>query len=415
MLPNIHSFDPELYSAMSSELDRQRNSLELIASENFISIRVMEAMGSWLNNKYSEGYPGRRYYGGNQYIDMIETLAIERAKKLFNAEHANVQPHAGTQANMAAYMALLKPGQKILSIELPQGGHLSHGSPVNFSGMLYSFVFYGLDKETERIDPDNVRKVAEREKPDLILCGYSAYPRQFPFEEFGEIAHELDVPCMADVAHIAGLIAGGVHPNPFPHCDVVTTTTHKTLRGPKGAIILSKERYAQRIDKAVFPGSQGGPFDQMIAAKAVAFKEAMQPSFKEYAKKIVKNAKALAARLMEHGFRLVSGGTDTHLVLVDLRPKHITGREAEIILEKVDISVNRNMIPGDPQKPWITSGIRLGTPALTTRGLKENDMEYIADLINKTIIHRDDNETLSHIKEEVHELCKLHPLYPEIR
>ncbi len=410
----LDAADPELANAMGLELGRQRNSLELIASENFISLAVMEAMGSWLNNKYSEGYPGKRYYGGNQFIDMSENLAIERAKRLFNAEHVNVQPHAGTQANMEAYFATIKLGDKILSIDLPQGGHLSHGSPVSFSGQFYRIASYSLDPETETIDMDHVRKRAEEEKPQLLLCGYSAYPRTVDFKEFGEIAKDVGAIAMADIAHIAGLIAGGAHPQPFPHMDIVTTTTHKTLRGPKGAMIMCKESLASAVDKAVFPGMQGGPFEQMIAAKAVAFGEALKPEFKGYASQVVKNAKALADELMSLGYRLVSGGTDNHLMLVDLRKKGITGRDAERLLEGVDISTNRNMVPNDPQKPWIASGIRLGTPALTTRGMRESEMREIARLIDAAIANRGDSKKLAAIRESVHGLCAEFPLYPEL-
>lgn len=406
--------DPELAKAMSLELERQRNSIELIASENFVSMPVMEAMGSWLNNKYSEGYPGKRYYGGNQFIDMSENLAIDRAKQLFDAEHVNVQAHAGSQANMEAYFATIKLGDKILSIDLPKGGHLTHGSPVNFSGQFYKIASYDLDPETEQIDMDHVRKRAEEEKPQLLLCGYSAYPRLVDFKEFGEIAKDVGAVAMADIAHIAGLIAGGQHPNACPHMDIVTTTTHKTLRGPKGALIMCKEALAKDVDKAVFPGMQGGPFEHMIAARAVAFGEALKPEFKDYAAQVVKNAQALADEMMALGYRLVSGGTDNHLMLVDLKAKDITGRDAEQLLEKIDISVNRNMIPNDPQKPWIASGIRLGTPAMTTRGMKESEMKEIAHLIDSAIANKTDETKLTSLKEEVHAMCAKHPLYPEI-
>ncbi|MCK4327274.1 MAG: serine hydroxymethyltransferase [Candidatus Diapherotrites archaeon] len=410
----LRSLDPELAEAMGLELERQRQSIELIASENFVSVAVMEAMGSWLNNKYSEGYPGKRYYGGNQFIDMSENLAIERAKKLFNADHANVQPHAGSQANMEIYFATIKLGDKILSLDLPKGGHLTHGSPVNFSGQFYKIASYNLDSETEQIDMDHVRKRAEEEKPQLLLCGYTVYPRIVDFKEFGEIAKDVGAVAMADVAHIAGLIAGGAHPQPLPHMDVVMTTTHKTLRGPKGAMILCKEGLAKAVDKAVFPGLQGGPIENMIAAKAVAFGEALRPEFKDYAKQVVANAKVLAGEMMALGYRLVSGGTDNHLMLVDLQEKGVTGREAEQLLEKIDISVNRNMIPNDPQKPWVASGIRLGTPAMTTRGLKESEMKEIARLIDTAIANKGDEAKLASLKEEVHALTGKFPLYPEI-
>jgi len=410
----LSAADPELSKIMMLELERQRNSLELIASENFVSLQVMEAMGSWLNNKYSEGMPGKRYYGGNQFIDMSENLAIARAKAIFAAEHVNVQPHAGSQANMEAYFATIKLGDKILSIDLPKGGHLSHGAAVNFSGQFYKIASYDLDPETETIDMDHVRKRAEEEKPALLLCGYSAYPRVVDFKEFGEIAKDVGAIAMADIAHIAGLIAGKQHPNASPYMDIVTTTTHKTLRGPRGAMIMCKEKYAAAVDKAVFPGMQGGPFDNMIAARAIAFHEAMQPSFVEYAKQIIKNAKVLADEMQSLGYRLISGGTDNHLMLVDLRAKNITGRDAEQLLEKVDISVNRNMIPNDPQKPYIASGFRLGTPALTTRGFTESDMREVASLIDKAIACRADEGALTSVKAGVHELCSRHPLYPEL-
>jgi glycine hydroxymethyltransferase len=407
--------DPEVYEAIRSELERQRWTLEMIASENFTSLAVMEAQGCIMTNKYSEGYPGKRYYGGNQFIDVVERLAIERAKKLFNAEHANVQPHSGTQANMEAYFATLKLGDKILSLFLPEGGHLSHGSPASFSGQFYKIVHYHLDPETGMLDYDAIRKIALAEKPQLVLCGYSAYPRIVDFKAFREIADEVGAIMMADIAHIAGLCAGGVHPQPFPYADIVTTTTHKTLRGPRGAMILCKERFAQAVDKAVFPGMQGGPFDHVIAAKAVCFGEALKPEFKAYAHQIVKNAKALAEYLMERGFKLVSGGTDNHLMLVDLRTKGCTGKEAQAWLEEAGITVNKNMVPNDDKSPFVTSGIRIGTPALTTRGMRESEMREIAGMIDRVIASKGDPAVAAKVREEIKELCDRFPLYPELK
>ncbi|HDD46336.1 MAG TPA: serine hydroxymethyltransferase, partial [Candidatus Aenigmarchaeota archaeon] len=362
--------DKEVYNAIVSETKRINNGLELIPSENFPSKAVLEALGSVMNNKYAEGYPGKRYYGGNEFIDVVERLAIERAKKLFGAEHVNVQPYSGSPANLAVYFAFLKPGDKILGMDLSCGGHLTHGAKVNFSGKLYNSVFYGVDEETNLIDYDEVRKMAMREKPKIIVSGHSAYPRKLDFKAFQEIAESIGAIHMADIAHIAGLIVAGMHPSPFPFTDVVTTTTHKTLRGPRGAMIMCKQEYAEIIDKAVFPGLQGGPHEHAIAAKAVAFKEAMSQEFKEYGRQIVKNAKALADALMDNGFKLITDGTDNHLMLLDLRSKNITGREAETILGEVNITVNKNAIPYDPQKPMVTSGIRIGSPAVTTRGMK---------------------------------------------
>jgi len=411
----LNGSDPEVYEAIRNELERQRWTLEMIASENFTSLAVMEAQGCVMTNKYSEGYPGKRYYGGNQFIDVVEKLAIERAKKLFNAEHANVQPHSGTQANMEAYFATLKLGDKILSLFLPEGGHLSHGSPVNFSGQFYKIAHYHLDPETGMLDYDEIRKVALAEKPQLVLCGYSAYPRIVDFKAFREIADEVGAIMMADIAHIAGLCAGGAHPQPFPHADIVTTTTHKTLRGPRGAMILCKEKYAQAIDKAVFPGMQGGPLEHVIAAKAVCFGEALKPEFKTYAHQIVKNAKALADGLMERGFKLVSGGTDNHLMLVDLRNKNCTGKEAQTWLEEASITANKNMVPNDDKSPFVTSGIRLGTPALTTRGMKESEMKEIAQMIDCVIASRGDPSVAAKVRAEIKELCTKFPIYPELK
>ena len=424
MLKFLKGADPEIYQAVMSELGRQRNTIELIASENFTSPAIMEACGSWLTNKYAEGLPGKRYYGGNKFIDVCEDLTRERAKKLFGAEHANVQPHAGSQANMAAYFALLNTGDKILSVELDHGGHLSHGSKVNFSGKWYTICWYPLDKETEQLDYDKIRKLAEKERPRLVLCGYSAYPRTIDFKAFREAADAAGAYLMADIAHIAGLVAAGVHESPVPYADVVTTTTHKTLRGPRGAIILSKEKdrlkpdaertLAQRIDSAVFPGLQGGPLEHIIAAKAVCFREAMSYEFREYQKQIVRNAKAMAGELMNEGFRLVSGGTDNHLILVDLTNKGIAGKEAQTILDEAGITVNKNMIPYDTRKPTDPSGIRIGTPAITTRGMKEDDMRQIARWISQIISKPIDSLLREKVRRDVQELCNRFPLYPEI-
>jgi len=407
--------DPEVYEIIRNEIGRQRGTLEMIASENFTSLAVMEAQGCVMTNKYSEGYPAKRYYGGNQFIDLTENLARERAKKLFNAEHANVQPHAGSQANMEAYFATLKLGDKILSLFLPEGGHLSHGSPVNFSGQWYKIVHYHLNPETGTLDYDAIRKVALAEKPQMVLCGYSAYPRTVDFKAFKEIADEVGAVMLADIAHIAGLCAGGAHPQPFPYADVVTTTTHKTLRGPRGAMILCKEKYAQAIDKAVFPGMQGGPLEHAIAAKAVCFGEALKPEYKTYVHQIVKNAKALADELMAKGFNLVSGGTDNHLMLVDLRNKGCTGKEAQTWLEEAGITANKNMVPNETQSPFVTSGIRLGTPALTTRGMKESEMKEIAGMIDTVIMSKGDAAVAAKAKGEVGALCSRFQLYPELK
>ncbi len=406
--------DPEIYEAIKKEINRQRYSIELIASENFTSISVMEAQGSVLTNKYAEGYPGRRYYGGCEFVDIAEDLARERAKKLFNAEHANVQPHSGAQANMASYFAILKPGDKVLGMSLPHGGHLTHGSPVNFSGQLYEFISYGVDPETETIDYEEVRRLAHEHKPKLILAGASAYPRIIDFKKFAEIAKEVDAYFMVDMAHIAGLVAAGIHPNPVEYADIVTTTTHKTLRGPRGGMILCREEHARAIDKAVFPGTQGGPLMHVIAAKAVALKEASTEEFRQYQRQIVANAKAMAEKLKEFGLRIVSGGTDNHLFLCDLRPAGITGKEAQELLESVGITVNKNAIPFDEQPPTVTSGIRVGTPAVTTRGMKEPEMELIATYIYEALKNRDNFSKLEEIKNKVRELCEAFPLYYDL-
>jgi glycine hydroxymethyltransferase len=424
----VPSADPAIFKLLQEEETRQKNGLELIASENYASAAVLETMASVLNNKYSEGYPHKRYYGGNKFIDISEDLAIERAKLLFDAEHANVQPHAGSQANMEVYFALLNLKDKILGMDLSHGGHLTHGSPVNFSGKFYNFVSYGISRETERIDMDEVRKIALKEKPKMILAGYSAYPRNLDFKEFREIADEVGAYLMADVAHFAGIIAARKHMMPFPHCDVVTTTTHKTLRGPRGAIILSmnedrlKQKYhpdskknlAKMIDSAVFPGMQGGPLDHVIAAKAVAFGEALKPEFKTYIEQVLKNAKALANGLIDNGFKLISNGTDNHLMLIDLTNKNVTGKQAETALDEAGITCNKNMVPFDTRSPFDPSGIRIGTPAITTRGFKEDDMKIIADSMNKVIENINNKEVTERVKQDILELCKKYPLYPEI-
>jgi len=407
----LQDFDPQVWQILEAEKQRQEESIELIASENFVSAAVREAQASVMTNKYAEGYPGKRYYGGCKWYDEMENLARERLKKLFNAEHANVQAHSGAQANMEVYFALLNPGDTILGMDLSQGGHLTHGSPVNFSGKWYNFVHYGVSKETETIDYDEVMRIAMEAKPKLIVCVGSAYPRIVDFAEFRKIADATGALLMSDIAHIAGLIIAGEYPQPFPHCDIVTSTTQKTFRGPRGGIIMCKEPYAKAIDKAVFPGIQGGPFMHTIAAKAVAFKEAATPEFRAYGHHIVVNAKAMAARMIENGFRLVSGGTDTHLMLADLRPKNITGIDAQHLLEEVDITLNKNMIPFDPTGPNVTSGVRIGTPAVTTRDMREPEMAEIADLIAKTIEGRDDAAAKAKVTDAVHELCGRFPLY----
>lgn len=406
---NLKKTDKEIYNAIENELNRQRNKIELIASENFVSNSVMEAMGSYMTNKYAEGYPDHRYYAGCQYVDIAEKLAIERLKKLFGAEYANVQPHSGSQANLAVYIAVLQPGDTVLGMKLAHGGHLTHGSKVNESGKLYNFISYGVDKETGRIDYDELEKIAIENKPKMILAGASAYPREIDFARIKKIADKTHSIFMVDMAHIAGLVAAGLHQNPVKYADIVTSTTHKTLRGPRGGIILCKEKYGKVIDKAVFPGSQGGPLMHVIAAKAVCFGEALTPEFKEYQKQIVKNAKRLAEELLKLGFNLVSGGTDNHLILIDLRNKGITGKELSEKLDNVGITANKNAVPFDTEKPTITSGIRVGTPAITTRGFKENDMVKIASLINMTVENYEDKK--EEIKNEVAKMCQKYPLY----
>lgn len=394
--------DPEIYGLIDRELARQKEGLELIASENYVSRAVLEAMGSVLTNKYSEGYPGKRYYGGNSVVDDVESLAIERAKQLFGAEHINVQPLSGSPANLAVYMALLQPGDKVLGFSLDQGGHLSHGHPLNFSGKLYSIIPYFVRKDTEIIDMDEVEEIALREKPKMILAGFSAYSRNMDWRRFKEIADKIGALTFADIAHIAGLIAGKQLESPVPYFDVVSTTTHKTLRGPRGGIIMCKEKFAKDIDRSVFPGVQGGPHDHITAAKAVAFEEALRPEFETYSRQIITNARALSAALAKRGYRVISGGTDNHMVLLDVfGSKQIAGKEAEHVLEAVNISVNKNMIPYDPRKPLDPSGIRLGTPAMTTRGLKENDMEIVAEFLDRALMNKDNETELKKINSEV--------------
>ena len=405
----ISSYDKEVGEAMGAELARQRRGIELIASENFVSEPVMAAMGSILTNKYAEGYPGKRYYGGCECVDVVENIARERACKLFGAEHANVQPHSGAQANMAVYFALLKPGDTVLGMNLAHGGHLTHGSPVNMSGSYFHFVPYGVDSETGRINYEKLREIALEAKPKLIVAGASAYPRIIDFEKIAAVAKEVGAYFMVDMAHIAGLVAAELHPNPVPYADVVTTTTHKTLRGPRGGMILCREELAKQIDKAIFPGTQGGPLMHIIAAKAVCFGEALKPEFKTYQEQILKNAKALEKSLLAEGFDLVSGGTDNHLLLVDLRPMNITGKELEHRLDEVYITVNKNAIPNDPQSPFITSGIRVGTPAATSRGLKEEDMTVVGHLIG--LPAKDFEGSADEVRAEVTKLCAKYPLY----
>ena len=407
---SLRDADPLVAHLIDRELGRQRHGLELIASENFASRAVIDAMGTPLTNKYAEGYPGRRYYGGCEVIDEIEQLAIDRLKQLFDAEHANVQPHSGAQANFAAFMAVVSPGEKIMGMALPHGGHLSHGAPVNHSGVVWKAVHYGVDPATGRIDYDQVREQAKREQPKLIIAGGSAYARIIDFAAFRSIADEVGAVFLVDMAHFAGLVAGGVHPSPVPHAPVVTSTTHKTLRGPRAGLILCTAQYQKAIDKSVFPGTQGGPLEHVIAAKAVSFGEALTDDFKVYARRVVENAKALAQALIGRGFAIVSGGTDTHLMLVDLRPKNLTGKVAEKTLDQAGITVNKNTIPDDPQSPFVTSGIRLGTPALTTRGMGPGEMERIAELIDRALT-RPDEATLARVREEVGELSSTFPLY----
>lgn len=408
---SLREVDPDIYSLMLKEKKRESNKILMIASENYASRAVMEAQGSLFTNKYAEGYPGRRYYGGCEYADEVERLAQERCKQLFNAQHVNVQPHSGTQANMAVYFAVLNPGDTIMGMSLPHGGHLSHGSAVNFTGKLYKTVFYGVNKDTGYIDMDEVRRVAHEHKPKIIITGASAYPRIIDFKAFAEIAEEVGAYLMADIAHIAGLIAAGIHPSPVPYSDFITTTTHKTLRGPRGGVIMCKAEFAKAIDKSVFPGIQGGPLVHVIAAKAVAFKEALSEEFKEYQKKVVKNAKTLADALKRKGFKLVSDGTDNHLMLVDLTNFNITGKEAEEALDKAGITVNKNTIPFDTKPPAVTSGIRIGTPCVTTRGMGEQEMEEIAEIIERVIKNISNESVIKDMKKKVQALCKRFPIY----
>ena len=405
----ISKKDEEIYNLIEKEVERQEEGIELIASENFASESVMEAMGSYLTNKYAEGYPNKRYYGGCYVVDEIEELARERAKKLFNAEHANVQPHAGSQANMAVYFTVLNPGDTVLGMDLSHGGHLTHGSPVNFSGKLFNFVSYGVDKETEVIDYGNVRKLALEHKPKMIVAGASAYSRAIDFKRFREICDEVGAYFMVDMAHIAGLVAAGIHMSPVPYADFVTSTTHKTLRGPRGGLILCKEKYAKDIDKNIFPGMQGGPLMHVIAAKAVCFNEALDPSFKEYMNQVVKNCKVLGEELVNYGFKLVSGGTDNHLILVDLTNKDITGKEAEHLLDSIGITLNKNTVPNEQRSPFVTSGVRIGTAAVTTRGYKEEDMKEIASIINELIDKREEGS--KELIERVKKLSSKHRMY----
>lgn len=406
---NLVKVDEGIFNLIKKELEREQDGIELIASENFASEAVMEAMGSYLTNKYAEGYPGKRYYGGCQVVDEVEELARERAKKLFGAEHANVQPHSGSQANMAVYFTILQPGDTVLGMDLSHGGHLTHGSAVNFSGRLYNFVSYGVNKDTERIDYEEVRRLALEYKPKLIVAGASAYSRIIDFKKLKEICDEVEAYFMVDMAHIAGLVATGAHPSPVPYADFVTSTTHKTLRGPRGGLILCKEKYAKALDKNIFPGIQGGPLMHTIAAKAVCFKEALQPEFKEYIDRVVKNCKVLAEELVKYDFKLVSNGSDNHLILVDLNNKDITGKDAEKLLDSIGITVNKNTVPNETKSPFVTSGVRIGTAAVTTRGFDEEDMKEVAALINDAIENK--TEDLSSLKDRVKTLCSKHPLY----
>ncbi len=415
MYRSLAEADAEIAAAIANEVRRQADGLELIASENFVSTAILQAAGSVMTNKYAEGYPGKRYYGGCEFVDVAESLAIARAKQLFGADHVNVQPHSGAQANMAVYFALLKPGDTVLGMNLAHGGHLTHGHPLNFSGKLYTIVPYGVRKDDERIDYEELERLAHERKPKLIMVGASAYPRVIDFARIAKVAAAVGSPMVVDMAHIAGLVAGGVHPSPVPHADFVTTTTHKTLRGPRAGMILCRERYAKDLDRAVFPGVQGGPLMHIIAAKAVCLKEAMEPSFADYQRQIVANAARLAASLASHGFRLVSGGTDNHLMLVDVFSKGLTGKVAEAALGKASITVNKNAIPFDQNPPMVASGIRVGTPAVTTRGMREPEMDQIGDLIARVLATPDDDRALGMVKDDVERLCRKFPLYPELQ
>ena len=412
-MATLKETDPDVYRIIQYELERQSNQLELIASENIVSQAVLAAQGSIFTNKYAEGYPNRRYYGGCDYADEVESLACSRAREIFDAEYANVQPHSGSQANMAVYFATLKPGDKVLGMDLAHGGHLTHGATVSFSGKLFNFVSYGVRRDSETIDMEEVERIAFENRPKMIVAGASAYPRVIDFEGFRRIADQIGALFMVDMAHIAGLVAAGVHPSPVPYADFVTTTTHKTLRGPRGGLILAREKHAKVLDSSIFPGIQGGPLVHVIAAKAVSFKEAMSPEYKVYQKQVVTNASVLADRLTEYGFRIVSGGTDNHLMLIDLKSKDITGKEAEHLLEDAGLTVNKNAIPFDTQSRFVTGGIRLGTPAVTTRGLKEPEMIKIAEWVNRVLTSRSPEE-ISKVRQEVRNLCEALPLYPEI-
>ena len=407
-MENLKQFDPEIYETILKEKDRQQNNIELIASENFVSKSVLEACGSILTNKYAEGYPGKRYYGGCEFIDVIEQIAIDRLNELFGSDYANVQPHSGSSANLGVYFALLNPGDKVLGMSLAEGGHLTHGSPVSISGSYFNFVHYGVDEKTEMINYDEVYNIALKEKPKVVLAGASAYSRIIDFKKFKEIADEIGAIFMVDMAHIAGLVATGLHPSPVPYADIVTSTSHKTLRGPRGAFILTKEQDAKQINKAIFPGTQGGPLEHIIAAKAIAFKEALQPEFKTYQEQVIKNAKAMAEVLSNEGIRIVSGGTDNHLILLDVSSIGLTGKDAEHMLDEVKITVNKNTIPNEKQSPFITSGIRIGSPAMTTRGFTENDMREVAKLIADVLLNRKDKEN---ILSRVKDLTDKYPLY----
>src|SRR4051812_14615611 len=415
MQRSLAETDPEIAAAITNEVHRQSEGLELIASENFVSSAILEAAGSVLTNKYAEGYPGRRYYGGCEFVDVAESLAIARARQLFGADHANVQPHSGAQANMSVYFATVKPGDTVLGMNLAHGGHLTHGHPLNFSGMHYHIVPYGVRRDDERIDYDEAERLATEHKPKLIIVGASAYPRFIDFPRMARVAETVGAPLMVDMAHVAGLVAAGFHPNPIPHADFVTSTTHKTLRGPRSGLVLCREKWAKDLDRAVFPGVQGGPLMHIIAAKAVCFKEAMEPAFKEYQRQTIANAQQLAAALSGLGFRLVSGGTDNHLMLVDVFSKGITGKVAETALGKAGITVNKNAIPFDQNPPMVASGIRVGTPAVTTRGMRETEMDVIADLIARALKTPDDDGALTTVRAEVERLCQKFPLYPEPR
>jgi len=410
-MDNLKNIDSKVYQAIQHEISRQNNSIELIASENFVSQAILEAQGSVMTNKYAEGYPAARWYHGCENVDVIEQLAIDRAKKLFGADHINVQPHSGSQANMAVYLAALQTGDTLMALDLACGGHLTHGHKINFSGRTYKIASYGVNKKTEQLDYDEIRELAQEARPKMIVAGASAYSRTIDFKKFREICDEVGAYLMVDMAHIAGLVAAGLHPSPVPYSEFVTTTTHKTLRGPRGGMILCREKFAKKVDSAIFPGVQGGPLMHVIAAKAVCFQEALKPEFKDYQKQIIKNAQAMCAALAEKGYRIVAGGTDNHLFMVDLRSKKTTGRDAADALDKVGITVNKNLIPYDPEKPAVTSGIRIGTPAVTTRGMKELEMKEIAEFIDEAITHKNDEKVLKEVKAKVEKLIAKFPLY----